>query len=373
MPQYLGNGKGSDGAVTLSGTDAQVRTTFYGTAAGTTGTGSTGLTIANGSLAAIKQMRGTNVGKWELIQISSYVSGTGAFTFSTPLDYTYTHSGASLAQLIVLKQYSSISITGTFSIPDWNSSTGGWSVLMCNGPVRLTGGGTINGDYRGFYGGAGKNSSDTAFTGEGTAGTNVQQHTANGNGGGAASGGGGSTSSGGGGGGNGTAGGTGGTKSGSLPGDGGNAVGNAALTESNMGGGGGGAARGAGTSGTGGGGGKGGAEIFIFCDDFDGSDGYIYVRGGPGGNGTAADGSGGGGGAGGSVFIKSRVRTLGTARIIATGGVGGAKGGTNATDGASGGDGRIRIESCSGTGTTSPTASEQLGGFNFCSVTHGIL
>ena len=72
MAQFYNFGNGSDGAATLSGTDAPVDSSCSGTSA------TTSLSATNGSFAAnqvilIHQTRGSGVGQWEINIIQSYV------------------------------------------------------------------------------------------------------------------------------------------------------------------------------------------------------------------------------------------------------------------------------------------------------------
>lgn len=76
---------------------------------------------------------GSNAGKWELIQVESYNSGTGAFTFRSLLDNTYTTG----AQIIKVTQYTSLNLSGTFTIEAWDGSTGGLFPAMGTGKAML--------------------------------------------------------------------------------------------------------------------------------------------------------------------------------------------------------------------------------------------
>lgn len=380
MAQYIGFGNGSDGAVTLSGTEAPIDSSCSGTS-GATSLSATNASFSAGQIILIHQSRGTGAGQWEINQISSYVAGT--ITTSIPLSYTYTDSGASQAQVRVLKQYTDVTISGTFTGKAWNGDVGGIVAFLATGTVNISG--TLNaaglttanntttgGQGIGFRGGNANTSLNVeakqSYCGEGTTGDLALQTTANGNGGGggfnpAPS----DTSYGGGGGGH-SASGTAGSAQGSggTVGAAGGTAGSSDLVTMVFGGGGGGSA----TNGNGGrtGGGGGGGIVIIMCNVIT-ITGSITVNGGGGGTG---DWGAGGGGAGGSVYIKARTGTLGTNLITALGGAGGVA--TNNTgDGGAGANGIIRVELCSGTGTTNPSASEQKGGFSFCTVKHGIL
>lgn len=362
MAQFLGFGDGSDGAATLSGTDAPIDSSCSGTS------GSTSLSATNGSFAAgqiilIHQSRGSTAGNWEINQIGAYSAGT--ITTSLPLANTYTDSGADQAQVLVLKQYTSVTVSGTFSAKAWDGNVGGILGFLASGKVTVTGKieagdlgagegySTVN---QGFMG-----ATTQGGQGEGTVGTrNSVNGAANGSGGGGGAG----AQGGGAGGGNATAGTNGAVGSGTAGGTGGLSSGSSDLTTMTFGGGGG---RGGAASGEGG---YGGGIIIIYADQIDCSAGTIEAQGSDGQVG-ASPGAGGGGGAGGSIFIKTKNGTIGTNKIIAKGGNGGAGGGGGA--GGAGSDGRIRIEACSLSGSSNPSASEQLGGHSFCTVKHGIL
>ena len=370
MTQFFDFGNGSDGILTISSSTiyAPIDSSCSGSS-GSTSLSATNTSFSAGQRILIIQSRGTGVGNWEVNQISSYVAGT--ITTVHQLANTYTDSGASQAQVLVLKQYSSGVITATLTGKAWNTNIGGIIAFLINGKLTISGSGQIAlngangtdtddnqepGNQGGFRGGVSVETSQTAAgQGEGTSGDRDTYSTsANGSGGG----GGGSNSGGGGGGGNGTVGsngsGTGGT--------GGSASGSADLTTMTFGGAGGGGRDGADQ----GSGANGGGIVLIFAKEIDtsGASGTATnVNGGDGGAGPTGGGAGCGGGAGGSVFIKSVVATLGTNKITATGGSAGSGDGFN---GGAGGSGRIRIESCSRTGVTNPSASESIGGHSFC-------
>lgn len=320
-------GTGSDGALTISSdtTEAPIDASCSGTA-GTTSLSATNASFATGQLLLIHQTRGTGVGTWELNKISSYVAGT--ITTSYSLINTYTDSGASQAQVRVLKQYSAVTINSakTYTAKAWDGDVGGILAFVCNGTTTVTG--TISANGSGFRGGLGNNNSGSlGDSGEGTAGASVANSSAaNGNGGGGGKSTGGPTPSGGG---NGTAG---------SEANGGAIVGNAGLTLMDFGGGGGG--RGmdspAQNDGT-----RGGGIILIISKT-------LSVTGTITGLGLDHQ-TNAGAGAGGSVLLKGQALTLGSTLTTATGGAGDGSGGA-------GGTGRIHADySTSISGTTNPT------------------
>jgi len=315
----------------------------------------------------VHQTRGTGVGNWEVNYIASYTAGT--ITTLLNLANTYTDSGASQAQVLVLKQYSNVNISSTLTTKAWDGNVGGITAFCCCGSTTITGTISANGNdgistvgYAsggsgiGFSGGQGISSNGApAYQGEGSASAGTTSTSANGNGGGGGDATNDSGSGGGGGGGGHASTGTAGSSGNNgVAGNGGGLVGSADLTTWFLGGGGGGGSR-AGTTDIGGGGGGGGIVI-IFSKIIDTSAGYITSNGGIGGTSGSSWGYGGDG-AGGSIFLKYISGTLGTNRLTATGG-------TRSNNASLG---RIRLEGCSRIGTTdSPTGSYVDGGFSFC-------
>jgi len=335
-------GDGDTGALTISSD-----TTQSPTDASCSGTAATfSLSATNASFAAaqkilIIQMRGTGVGAWEENEISSYTAGT--ITTVNALTNTYTDSGASQAQVIVIPEYTSITIDSgkTWSAKAWDGDVGGILVFKCSGTLTVTG--TISASGKGFLGGSSVTGVSTGGKqGEGTVGaanTTSISNNDNGGGGGQTAGGGGA------GGGLGTAG-SDGLRS-SVPfSTGGIVAGTADLTTFVLGGGGGSGATG-GVGGTSGAGGAGGGGIF-------GATTTLTVTGsvvsaGTAGSAPSAEGDGGAG-SGGSILIKADTATLGTGLITAPGGAG------NGASGGDGGAGRIHLDYyTSYTGTTTPT------------------
>ena len=334
---------------------------------GTSGTNTLTLAVgafANGDVIKIVQMRGTGVGQYEINKITSG-GGTTSLTLDKNLQYTYTDSGASQAQVFKMLMYTSITVqAGTWNITGWDENTNGCLPLVARVGTTITG--TINGDGLGFLGALGvTGTNEHGHQGEGTAATRGgSSEAANGNGaGGADDGNGGNRAAGGGGGGNALAGATGSNSpTGTTGGTGGEAKGSADLTNMVLGGGGGGGGSAVPTTTFGtdkGAGGDGGAIVVFFTKD-------ITITGGitvDGANGTtgARDGcGGGGGGAGGSVLIVCQTATLGSSLITATGGVGAAEGGfPDGLIGGTGSVGRIAVHhSGTVTGTTSPAFTD---------------
>jgi hypothetical protein len=354
-------GDAHDGDLTISS-----NTTFSTANASCSGSGvsltlGAASTFANGDVVLVYQSRGTGAGQWEVAKISSG-GGTTSLVLTRSLQYTYTDSGASQAQVLTISQYNNVTVnTGvTWTTPEWDGNTGGILTFATRGTLTVTG--TITSDSKGFVlGGLHTNGSNNAIPGyqaEGSAGAGqVESTVANGNGGG---GGGKNTGSGnstggggGGGGGNSIAGSNGGGGTLNQPGTGGSAVSSIDLVTIVMGGGGG---CGSGYDNlVGGNGGDGAGIIIIFASNITGT-GTITLDGAVGT--SSGNMSGGGGGAGGSLLIISKTVTLTNLSVGASAGVGGTAG----SGWGMGGDGSVGAiaihHSGTVTGTTTPTYSD---------------
>jgi mucin-19 len=330
-------------------------------------------------------------------------AGLSTVNLSAPLQNAYVSAtangtqGARTYQVIRVPQYTSLTLNGTITPPEWNGSTGGVLILDVAGQLNFNGQ-TINASQRGFRGGGGyvqgvlcatnagrspctdyralnAATANGAFKGEGIAGTPAYVYSnviatvtgsitgtlavpngyPNGDRGrgapGNAGGGGNQHNSGGGGGGNGGIGGFGGNTwnnneaayAGERYGGIGGANGYNSGTRIILGGGG-----GAGDVGGNGGvppnlahGGSGGGIVMIRASSVIGT-GTINANGAPGIPGPLTD-AGGGGGAGGSVWISTSTGILpGSLSITANGGAGGDTGpmaGRTEIDGPGGGGG----------------------------------
>lgn len=335
-------GESGAGAKTVGSDEDFNATNGYLIDSGASGSiGSTVLTATNAGFTAgqwilIHQTRGASAGINQKNKILSYSSGT--IQLQDPLNIEYKSSGNDVAQVLVLKEYDTFTVSAgkVLSADQFDGTRGGIIAFLVNGTTTVTG--NISGDGKGYRGGAGGSSGSSS--GEGTVGPSVAASAAS-NG----TGGGGSSASGGGagaGGGLGTAGTDG--SGGSSNGTGGIVGGNVLLTQLLMGGGGGG-----GNDGSNGAGGNGGAIIWIGSK-------IITVTGGIHSNGAAgaSANASGGGGAGGSILLKTQSGTGGTNLIVATGGAGGTGG---YAVGGAGGVGRIHNDYLTSviSGTTNPT------------------
>ena len=372
-------GDGSDGPLTISAdfVDSPIDSACWG-AAGGYALDATNASFAAGQRILIHQTQGSGAGNWEINTIASY--DAGIISLVDRLEGSYSSSGSNKAQVMLLKQYTDVTLNAgvTWTAKAWNGATGGILAFCANGIVSVAGtiqanGGNgsalVNGKSTGgagsgggFRGGNAVTSEESfySWSGEGTIGASAQQYTANG------SGGGGSYHShdahrfGGGGGGHATGGSGGGrTAPEGNGGVGGGTSGTVDLTTMTFGGGGGGSSvtsHDTGNTYNAGGGGAGGGVIAMFAATVTVT-GAIHANGGPGGGNPTPPGAGGGGGAGGSILIRAQTATLGTTRLTATGGIGGTPPELDANGGA-GGVGRIRIEYYDTySGSTNPPAS----------------
>lgn len=325
----FGSGKNGNYVSAGNATDAPIDSSCSGTV-GSNMLAATNASFVANQLILVHQSRGTGAGAWELNKILGY--SAGLIITLHPLCNTYTDSGESQAQVIVMREYNNFTqdTSHTLTTKTWNGDIGGIFPIFVKGTATITGsisaigqdssGATAGTTGAGFVGGIWDHS------GEGTSGASSYANDTGGSGGGAG------TDNGGGGGGNGTAGTT------YTGGVGGLASGNAGLTLMTFGGGGGGGNVGGQWSA-----GQGGGIVLIIASSIS-ITGSISVKSGSGT--WNAAGKFGSSGAGGSVLIKTKTATLGTTLIDATANAG-TPGGAN---------GRIHLDySVSYTGTTTPT------------------
>lgn len=354
-------GSGFDGAYSSATIPTMQVKTCSGAAASTTLSADTDASpFIVGDVLLLIQSRGTGVGQWEINKVDAV--GADQYTMNKALKYTYTDSGASQAQAVKILQYSTVTVGGTWTVPNWDGNINGIFAIAVKGTI--SGANNIVCDYGGFIKGPKvTNQDDDGWQGEGSAGASSQNNTAaNGNGGGAGIQVGDNFEGGGaGGGGNGAAGTNGTDNGGSEAGVAGAADGSADLTDCVFGGAGGSGAAAHNNGANGGGGGDGGGLIFIFAKDYTVT-GFLYNRGENGENAeNPGAGGGGGGGAGGSTLIVCETATLGTNLLVNTAGSGGnAYSGVNLPVGGAGGTGRIAVHhSRTVTGTTNPAFNDQ--------------
>ena len=345
-------GDGADGAYSSATIPTMKYKTCSGTATSTTLTADTDASpFAVGDILLLHQTRGTGVGQWEINRVSAV--GSDEYTLQEALHYTYTDSGASQAQAVVIPRYTSVTVeSGTWTLVDWDGDVKGILTFAANGTTTVTG--TISGNADGYRGGAIGAADQDGYQGEGGAGVGTQTQAANtGGGGGGDDGAGAKTGAGGGGGGYGATGTNGVNGASSTGGTGGTTDGSADLIDFVLGGGGG----GGGNDGAylGGAGGDGGGGIFIFSKDLIVTGGATTT--GANGSNASSSGGGGGGGSGGAILMEVETATLGTNKLTAVAG----SGGTSATAGAGGAGavGRIAVHHSGAViGTTSPTFTD---------------
>lgn len=343
-------GDGADGDYSSATAPTMLNDSFTGTSGNNTiTTGSA--TYANGDILRLAEMRGTNVGQWEIVKVVSG-GGTNTLTLSKNLQYTYTDSGASQAQATKIPRYRNVTVlAGTWSAPDWAGNLGGVLVFACRGTYTPTGSVSANGT--GFDGGVGRvctGENDTSYNGEGSAAgssyNNSGDNSANGNGGGAGDRGPGGYTIGGGGGGASAVAGSNGAGDGGRYGIGGSIVGDANCNTMILGGGGGaGAGTNDGGTNAGGYGGNGGGHIIIYAKiittptsiSANGNNGETKPD-------NAIQAGGGGGGGGGIILICTMIAAIGTDKLSATGGTGGSGAASgDANKGGNGGKGRVTV------------------------------
>jgi large repetitive protein len=346
MSQLIGPafGTGKDGSYTVSSptTDAPIDSSCSGTA------GAVSLTATNTSFSAgqrimIHQSRGTGAGQWEENTILSYTAGT--ITTANPLTYTYTDSGASQAQVLVIEQHGGITISDTLTAKAWDGDVGGIVALCSNGTITISG--NVNANGKGYRGGQGTQGG-YSYQGEGEPGAGAALRVPNGSGGG-----------------------------GSLLYGAGGTGGITYMTDVTC------ASRF-----VFGGGGGGGAGVAAVCPYGGAGGGIVFLLGkkiiisgtvtstGANGDKASDNSSASGAGGGGMVLIKSELPTIGTNLISCVGGTrptsqqnaDGSAGAGNATISAGdGSEGRIRVEGCRISGTTAnPVASKNTGGYSYC-------
>jgi hypothetical protein len=325
-------------------------------------------TFAAGQEVLLHQTQAASgpVGQYEFARVAS-VSGA-TLTLAAPLANTYVTDATRHAQIVLVPEYTTVTVPAgtTLTAPAWNGNTGGILVFDAVGSVSVAG--SITMSDRGFRGrGHGCiYRCGRGFQGESQLGLGGATIAANGNGGGG--GGAGQDDARGGGGGHGTAGAAGGNggcgicaEACPIPGGaGGGAAGIANLSGTFLFGGAGGEGGADEDGGNPGRGGNGGGAIVIRAGSIDVT-GTIVSNGevGANGNQNACGGSGcgmggGGGGAGGTIrLVVIGTAMLGTGRVQAVGGGGGAST-CHGVSGSTGGVGRIGVRATAITGASNP-------------------
>jgi hypothetical protein len=300
-------GTQADGSLTISSntTDSPIDSACSGTI-NTNQLFATNASFAVGQKILIIQMQGSGAGTRQETTIQGYDGTNNIITTQDALNFSYNSSGGNTAQVIVQKQYATVTINSGVALTAkaWNGTVGGIITYRAQNTVNN---GSIVADGCGFRGGAGGDGTSPyqAFQGEGTGGTRTQSQAANGNGGG-----GGlqdHTESAGGGGGNQTAGAYGTATNLAQRGTPGGTSGSTDLATLTFGGGGGGTADE--TLSRNATGGNGGGIVYIITASLTmGASATISA------NATTVGGSSGGGG---SILLRAQTATLGTAQISA--------------------------------------------------------
>jgi hypothetical protein len=332
-------------------------------------------TIAAGRLVLLHQTQAASgsVGQYEYVRVTTV---TGAMvTFDRPLTNSYATSGTSRAQLVVVEEYTALTMAAgsTLTAPAWNGTTGGILAMDIQGAVTIPATATITMSGRGFRGTSHAcfYRCQTGVQGESFSGAGSATNVNNGTGGGGGSRG--QDGSCGGGGGYGATGATGSAGSGlggcgagttSQPGGvGGVSAGSADLRGAFFFGGAGGEGGGDEDGAFPGAGGNGGGAIFVRAASASSLAGTIAANGisGASGDQNSCGGvgcgmGGGGGGAGGTIrLVFGAAVNIGASLVTATGGgVGLPTCGLAGASGGAGAVGRIAIVAPSTTGTSVP-------------------
>ncbi|MBI2675708.1 MAG: lamin tail domain-containing protein [Candidatus Aenigmarchaeota archaeon] len=362
-------GDGSDGPLTVSSPNVVVNDYAYVTDSGLAA-GSITLNVDNAAafspgneILIIQMQDAANAGTYEFRRIAS--KSGNAITLTSSLNSSYTSgifniANAKATQIVRIPQYANVTVTsgGSITAAVWNGYKGGIIAFRATGTVNIIGSVGVTVKGKGYRGGAAMTSlAQIGKQGESFNGNPQAQSRSNNQGGG----GGGSASIGAGRPGGGTGGGysaNGGNTSGEQgTSTGGSTYGSAGITTLFLGSGGG----SGGTDNTNvcgttsGAGGSGGGAIFITGKTITVS-GSISAKGNDGQGISCFQHASGGGGSGGSIYLGGFSLTLGSNLVDGTGGAGGTGSDHN---GAAGGDGRIRLEYSSLSGTTNPVPGYQ--------------
>ncbi len=359
----LAQGDGRDGELTVSAgtvTLDVIRTSLSATlgSANVSVGGSAGFEA--GQTVLLHQSRGVGAGAWQLTVVEAV--GPASLTLADAAGATFVSSGDSRAQVLVVPQFSAITVAAnaTLTAPAWDGVTGGILALACQGTAQIAGTVTMSGrGYRGFgHEGQCSYRNQTGLRGEGHAGPGNTQSTAN-NGSGGGGGQGTQDAAGGAGGGHGSAGSAGGACSAHVGGAAGAAVGDPALTSVFFGG-----AGGEGGSDEDGGypgnGGHGGGIVLVWAGAVAVTGAIVSdgTAGGGGSNCSCGSGSGmgdGGGGAGGTIALLGPGVSV-TGQLSAQGGPAGSGCQTCGAGGA-GAVGRVAVTDGAAVGVSTPAAA----------------
>jgi len=360
-------GLGTEGAWTVSGTESLSDWTLLSSGASS---GDDTLTVddasdfTSGDEVLVLSQQGSDAGEHQLVFVAS-VSGS-TLTIEPPLTASYSSSSVVLVQRVPHHTTVSVPSGATLTADEWGGSGGGVVLFRATGAVSIAGEVTASGS--GFEGGDGVyGHSYQCYQGESYGGSGATGTTsANGGGGGCYPKRGDNGDSGAGGG-YGGAGSSGTNYSGSSVTSGGSTYGDSALADWHLGSGGGGGSPdtegdGSPTSNYAGDGGDGGGFVGIFSATSITVSGDLTCDGEDGDNAVSLAGEVGGGGAGSGGTIYLAAPTLSLSGTVTTEGGGGGRSAWHSGSpygsayGGDGGDGRVRLEYTTLSGSTSPTA-----------------
>jgi len=356
-------GLGSEGDVTLSGTQQEWTLLSGAESAGDAEIDVDDSTLfVEGDELLLLSQQGVEAGTWQAVYVS-LITGN-RLSIEPVLEADYSDSSVVLVQRIPHYDDVEIPSGATLTGDDWGGAGGGVVVLRATGSVLIDG--TLSADGLGLSGGDGVYGNSTDCTqGDSSEGAGASGDTsANGGGGGCYPARGDNGDSGGGGG-FGTEGEGGTSYDGSTVTTGGETVGDAALSGWFLGAGGGGGSPdtesdGNGTGNYAGTGGDGGGLVVIWSATDITVAGRVSADGDDGDDGASDGGEvgAGGGGAGGQIYLVAPSVTLG-GDISAIGGEGGSSASHEGLPygsafGGGGGDGRVRVDADSTTGSSEP-------------------
>ena len=360
-------GLGTDGPWTVSGSEQQTDWTVLSSGA-TAGDDTLSVddasAFAAGDEVLVLSQQGSDAGTYELVFVAG-VSGT-TLTVEPALDASYSSSSVVLVQRV--PHYTTVTVGSSDAIAaePWTGNGGGVIIFRATDTVQIAG--SVTADAAGFGGGDGVYGNSYQCTqGESIGGTGAAGTTSANDGGGGCYPKRGDNGDSGAGGGFGTSGASGTSYGGSAVTTGGTTYGAADLADWFTGSGGGGGSPdtegdGSPTSNYAGDGGSGGGLVAIFSSTGIEVTGSLTSDGEDGDDASSLAGEVGGGGAGsgGMVLLAAPTLTL-SGTVTASGGSGGRSAWHSGSPygsayGGDGGDGRIRLEYTSLSGSTAPTA-----------------
>ncbi len=179
VSQFLPYGTGGEGDLTITGTNTVLNNYTHLTQNATLG--SSTITVddatnisAGTELLIIQQQNGTGFGKageYEFAFVSDVNGNTLTLQSGLENSYytgTYDSSISTVTQVVTLRQFNNLTVTGSITSRAWNGYSGGVIAFRANGTVDISG--SINGSNTGFRGGSG-GSADGGSNGESYDGT----------------------------------------------------------------------------------------------------------------------------------------------------------------------------------------------------------